>query len=408
MLRIESSGRKSGKAYRGVIWKDLKRYRTKWYHSEEKALKEGVELLKEAGSQEASNQAFNEGSFSLFLDYWVENHCKGKKESWISQKRNIELYIKPQMGNKKIKEITPFVLQLFFDWLKNQPVKRDIDVEKIRLLYSKGSSLSYISRITGNDRSTIKKYLERDVETLANSTVNRIRSLLHKIFEDVRKIYRLVVTNPVSAIKVLHEPKEVIKFWTETEVNRFIKVNSESPFIYLYLFCLNTGVRVGELLGLTFKGVDFETGKIRIYQQWKRKEKRFSVPKSKKGRVIGMNGVVEEILRRYQVRNKGKPSDLVFSDTKGNPINYDTMHGDFLKCCKNASVENVGIHGLRHNFATHYIMNKGSWEKLQRLLGHSDYKTTLRYVHLVEDYLKKDPDVVEFGMPLDESNVVRI
>lgn len=78
---------------------------------------------------------------------------------------------------------------------------------------------------------------------------------------------------------------------------------------------------------------------------------------------------------------------------------YHLIQTNFSNCCKNAGIEDIGLHGLRHNFATHYLMNGGDWHKLQKIMGHANFKTTLGYVHLVEDYLTEDPDVVEFKAP---------
>ena len=53
-------------------------------------------------------------------------------------------------------------------------------------------------------------------------------------------------------------------------------------------------------------------------------------------------------------------------------------------------------HALRHTFASHYIMNGGNLLALQKILGHSDVKTTLLYAHLAPDFLGDEMNRVDF------------
>jgi len=59
----------------------------------------------------------------------------------------------------------------------------------------------------------------------------------------------------------------------------------------------------------------------------------------------------------------------------------------------------VGLHLLRHIYASHYMMNGGSIYDLKKILGHKKIETTERYAHLAQDYLQEKARVVSFKKP---------
>ncbi len=198
----------------------------------------------------------------------------------------------------------------------------------------------------------------------------------------------------------LREKKKEVKFWSDEEIQIFINTNFDTDFISLYALLINTGLRIGEALGLKFSKISSNFGKAIavIDEQWKTEESRFSPPKHGSVRNIPLNSTVLKIIsdnKRIAKRNQV----VVFADQKGHPLSYDDVRRDFGRCCKRAGVKNIGLHGLRDVYITHYLMRKPEdWLRVKELAGHKDFKTTLGYTNFVKEFLLAEPEV--FNVPL--------
>src|SRR5262249_22925705 len=122
---------------------------------------------------------------------------------------------------------------------------------------------------------------------------------------------------------------------------------------------LETGLRAGELLGLTWDRIDLSRGVIRL-----------EITKSGRRREIPMRQSVYEILAARPGPRQGRVWNL---------WNIRTA---FVSAVKKANLVNFHFHDLRHSFASWFMMRGGSLQALKEILGHTDLKMTLRYAHL--------------------------
>ncbi len=76
-----------------------------------------------------------------------------------------------------------------------------------------------------------------------------------------------------------------------------------------------------------------------------------------------------------------------------------TIRVRFLKDQVAAGVPKLGIHGLRHNFASHFVMRGGNIYDLKFLMGHSDIDTTMGDAHLCPEHLARKSEIVQFQIP---------
>ena len=118
--------------------------------------------------------------------------------------------------------------------------------------------------------------------------------------------------------------------------------------------------------------------------------------KTYKGRYVPMNTIIRDILGK---RFKSKISTYVFTTPTGNPLPYDHVtQRDFKKAQVRAGFDKrIRFHDLRHTFASHFMMNGGNIYTLQKLLGHSDIKTTMIYAHLDNQFLKEATEIISFS-----------
>jgi integrase len=169
----------------------------------------------------------------------------------------------------------------------------------------------------------------------------------------------------------------------------------------LYVVAVHTGLRQGNLLGLTWTDVDLDAGKLSVRRSLKVTEYglNFGPPKNKASRrSVPLNKSAVAALKAHTLRQKEErlrlgelweDQDLVFPNRAGKPINPSNFyHRGFKVLLKKARLEIRGFtfNSLRHTFATK-LFRRGKHPKIvQSLLGHSSITQTMdRYSHLLKD-----------------------
>lgn len=141
------------------------------------------------------------------------------------------------------------------------------------------------------------------------------------------------------------------------------------------LVSLNTGLRQGELLGLTWEAVNLGRKMLTVEAQ---------TAKSSAKRHIPLNAEALEVLSRWH-RQRGEPgAGIVFPNRKGVKINeVKTAWRALLKAAK---IKGFRWHDMRHHFASRLVMAGVDLNTVRELLGHADIKMTLRYAHLAPEH----------------------
>lgn len=163
----------------------------------------------------------------------------------------------------------------------------------------------------------------------------------------------------------------------------------------MYLFALNTGVRIGEIGALNLGKVNFDRGTILIDESIGRGG--LSTGKNYEIRNVYMNTVVKEIVKRNM---KGKKATDPLFKTIENSLIYSSgftarYFGPLQK--KLGISSSITFHGLRHTFASHFLMNGGSIFDLQKLLGHKSINSTMVYAHFSQSHIKDIMEKIRFG-----------
>lgn len=159
---------------------------------------------------------------------------------------------------------------------------------------------------------------------------------------------------------------------------------------------LDAGFRLGDVVSLTFKNVNFTGNYIVIKGKGDKFRTVFLCPKLKK------------MLYHYVLEYRAySPQDdfPVFSKIgAADPVTEDTIKMVFARLKKRSGIDRLHSHLLRHTFATSYIIGGGNLEFLRLMMGHSDYSTTKMYLHLAQqakmlhsDIYKLDPIFFKSG-----------
>jgi integrase len=141
-----------------------------------------------------------------------------------------------------------------------------------------------------------------------------------------------------------------------------------------------TGLRMGELIALRWRDVDWPSSRIRVRRSHVRGE--YVSPKSKRGsRSVPLaDDLGAELDRHFQGSKFSAVDDLVFAHpVTGRPLDRSKVRKRFKDALRAAKVREIRFHDLRHTFGTRMAAAGTPMRTLQEFMGHPDFKTTLVY-----------------------------
>ncbi len=262
-----------------------------------------------------------------------------------------------------------------------------------------------------------KKVLLQMDEAYAGSTIRQTYITMGTLLK-AALMNDLIIKHPMNGVRYTKpvRAKDDIKFLTREEQKIFLNQAKRSHNYKQYALILETGLRTGELIGLTWDAIDFEKRTLTVNKTLEYRHKqgywRAGPPKTPESyRTIPLTNRAYEILKalwdnrkhrksspllsetlEYIDRRTGTTSTLVMSNLvfinwrTGEPAKNSSYDTHLYKLCDEAEIKRFSMHALRHTYATRAIEAGMQPKVLQKLLGHSSIKTTMdRYVHVTTD-----------------------
>jgi len=238
----------------------------------------------------------------------------------------------------------------------------------------------------------------------SGKTVKNVAAVLHKAFSVALK-QGIIAANPCDAAELPKVERHEITPLTDEEIPLFLQAIDGSPMRNAYALCLFAGLREGECLGLSWKQVDFQRGRITVSQQLQKEKtkggKYYIAPSTKSGkpRTIEPPPIAFEYLRAERVRQLenqlqagpvwDNPDDLVFTNEAGQHHSIVTFYKHFKRIAASIGRPDARPHDLRHTAATVAIASGADVKSVQDLLGHATASFTLNvYAHTSEQMMK--------------------
>ena len=259
------------------------------------------------------------------------------------------------------------------------------------------------ARLETLDTHTIQRFYNSLIASgLSPKTVKNVHGILHCALQQAIAcdyIYR----NPADACKLPKVTKPEIKPLEPEEIARLLKEAEQDDYCNLFIVAMFTGMRQGELLGLAWECVDFQTGIITVKQQLQCKDGNYflETPKSGKNRTILPAPIVMDALRNQLDRQQKEQEqagemwdnqfNLVFTDALGKYLVRRTVVKHFKKISQRAGIsDDARFHDLRHSFAVSSLYAGDDIKTVQANLGHATAQFTLDVYGHVTQKMRQD------------------
>ncbi len=229
-------------------------------------------------------------------------------------------------------------------------------------------------------------------ENLSTNTISGIVTVL-KLSLKLARINEKTKNLQINLMVLPKTHEKQISCFSKTEQQKFEKYVSSSSKSKLFgiLLCLYSGLRIGELLALTWKDVDFVKNCIYVnktcYDSWENGKyvKVLDAPKTDNStRIIP---IFKNLLPKLKEMKKNAKSDFVIEGRTNEGISIRSYQYTFERMLKKLGVEHKGFHSLRHTFATRALEVGMDVKTLSEILGHSNPMITLkRYAHCLLEH----------------------
>ena len=301
-----------------------------------------------------------------WLTIWLDEYCVDIKSSTkVQYAAYIKNHIAPALGKVKLSALQPHQVQTFVNRLQSA---------------KKGS------------------------KALSPKTIKNVHGCLSSALRQAEQI-RYIKENPAKGCKLPKKDDEasidIIKPLDAREIATFTDAVKGNRYELIYLFALNTGLRLSEILGLQWNRVNMDTGEIVIDRQLailrkKGDTRRITPTKSRNKRTIIAPAGVLALLQKQRLQQKAwrlaagaawnNADNLVFTNELGESVPHASIEHQFRRLANGAGLAGHVFHDLRHTFAVEMLRAGTDIETVSKWLGHYDPGFTLRvYADMTPD-----------------------
>jgi integrase len=230
--------------------------------------------------------------------------------------------------------------------------------------------------------------IERWMAGFAGSARSRNKLLiqLHGILARAKRVYGLQANAAAEVEKFAQRSSGDIDVFSPEEVWALVRAAASEQDGAVYLTAAFTGLRMGELLALRWRDVDFTASTVRVRASYYAGQ--LTTPKSGKVRAVPLAPDVASALAQLGRRPHWTgEDDLVFPGEGGDYLDGSALRRRYKAALASAALRPLRFHDLRHTFGTRMIA-KADIRRVQEWMGHADIQTTMRYLH----YAPRDED----------------
>lgn len=217
------------------------------------------------------------------------------------------------------------------------------------------------------DEDVVKNHIQALIKYQNPSTVSANLSAIEFFFENV--------LNKKLGLKHPKRNKPIPDVLTVDEIRRLVNATGNIKHKLIIKLLYGCGLRVSEVINLKVDDINFDEGLIHI-----------RLSKGRKDRFVRMPDSVKDDLKSYSRLNNEK---ILFVSNRGGKLTPATIQKIVKNSSRKAGIKkDIHPHTLRHSFATHLLEQGIDLRIIQKLLGHSDIKTTQIYLSVSNQMIK--------------------
>lgn len=271
-----------------------------------------------------------------------------------------------------------------------QKMIRTMDLKNL----SHHTQRSYLAAVTG-----LAKHYRQSPENISGKMIDDyLLFLKHKkgnapascsiVLTGLRFFYKNILEKPITVeFSMTKKPRRLPTVLTQEQVWKIICAPGNLKHRLILMTTYSAGLRAKEVRRLKIDHIDSEQMLIKVVKG-----------KGSKDRYTMLSVRLLNELRHYY--KTCRPKDYLFPSSykknKGKPLSYEAIRNVYEEARKKAGVkQGVGLHTLRHSFATHLLEAGYDIRKIQVLLGHSRLSTTMIYLHVSRETLSKVPSPLD-------------
>lgn len=381
--------------------------------------------------QEVLNGRYLDGetiTFEQFTKQWLEDYAQRNLAPTTLQSYKIILNrILPAIGHIKLSKLQPHHLIQFYNNLDEEGVRLDGRFTPTKALtkYLELFTVTHIVKTTGISSKTCKRlktglatnyktaqklcevyqldfnrmFKSNSEKKLTKKTIRNHHIVIHSILSTAVE-WNILMNNPAERAKPHKVTKTQAKYYNDEQVAEMLNALKNEPLMYMAMIYLavDIGLREGELTGLKWEDINFNTCEVNINKQRHYITGVGNIegkPKTDAGiRIVTASKTVISLLKEYkkqQNENRLKfgtawqNGQYVFLHEDGSPISTQLPYKWFTKFLKRHNLPKITFHQLRHTNASLLISAGEDIVTVSGRLGHADKNVTLNtYSHIIK------------------------
>jgi integrase len=287
----------------------------------------------------------SKATLAEFAERWLEGQTELRPRTRTAYRSNLRLHVLPRLGRRRLAEI----------------------------------SEDDLARLIADLRA----------QGLSGWTIRSILTPLGRVLGHAAR-RGLIPANPMRKLERGERPavgRREMRILDREQIGQLLEAARTPTYRALLATAIFTGLRQGELLGLTWADVDFSGGLVRVRKSLDRPGTRTEPKTPHAIREVALMPALGRILREHKLRSSfSGPGDFVFASRTSSPLNWRNVSRRGLgSALKRAEIEHVRWHDLRHTYASLLIAEGLNVVYVSRQLGHASADITLRvYAHLFD------------------------
>jgi len=382
----------------------------------------------------------SENSWQITLDI-------GRDPATGKRRQHIETLYSRKAAEKRLAELIISIEQESY----TRPIRTSVAewLEKWHRDYVKNqcdrrTALSYLSEIRGHlipslgglrldqlKASHVQSYISHALREgrldgkggLSARTVRYHYTILSRALKDA-VIAGYIGRNIADLVRPPRPKRKIMKTMALEHVPRFLEESLSTPYDRLFYAALYTGMRLGELCGLPWRGVDLDNGRISVFQELSKRGSINTIKEVKtrhSRRQIALSPSLVKVLQQLRIETEAQAvllgrklggDDLVFSYPDGRTLDPSTVSHALGRVLRQAGLAHIRFHDLRHTHATFLLGAGVNIKVVSERLGHASVAFTLdTYGHVMPGMQESAADSLDrFILPglLKPENTARL